>query len=88
MRSKEEHDKQLKFGNGTQLAMIVDALEAGLFITPMYALEHFGCFRLAAQIFVLRQEGWDIETIMHHEGRKKWAVYKLISTPAATARAA
>lgn len=31
-------------------------------ITPLEALEHYGCFRLAARIKELREDGHDIKT--------------------------
>ena len=31
-------------------------------ITPMEALEQYGCYRLGARVFDLRQDGYDIST--------------------------
>jgi hypothetical protein len=45
-------------------------------ITPLEALNEYGCFRLGGRIFELRQEGMPIETIYPSEG-KKYAIYKL-----------
>ena len=45
-------------------------------ITPLEALEAFGCFRLSAIIFDLRRDGWNIRTDIN-EGKKKYAVYVL-----------
>ena len=46
-------------------------------ITPMMALQMFGCFRLASVIFRLRNEdGMNIETkIDRGEGNKQYATY-------------
>lgn len=46
-------------------------------ITPIQALTLFGCFRLAAVIFNLREKGFIIETEMVHRKGKKWASYTL-----------
>jgi len=43
-------------------------------ITPMSALEHFGCFRLGARISELREDGHPITTHIN-EGKKKYAIY-------------
>lgn len=49
----------------------------GKALTPIQALNLFGCFRLAAVIFNLREEGFTIETEMVHRKGKKWASYTL-----------
>lgn len=48
-------------------------------ITPIEALNKYGCFRLGAHIFELRQEGHKIATTMRYapNGRKRWAEYSL-----------
>lgn len=45
-------------------------------ITPLEALEAFGCFRLSAVIFDLRHEGYNIRTDIN-DGKKKYAIYVL-----------
>ncbi|MBL4940340.1 MAG: hypothetical protein JKY81_01605 [Colwellia sp.] len=48
----------------------------GMFrLTPRFALLNFGCFRLAARIFELRNDGHDILTTRTDEGH---AIYTLI----------
>lgn len=38
-------------------------------ITALDALQHIGCFRLAARIEELRRDGWEIETVREeHDG--------------------
>lgn len=59
----------------SQRVNILSALKRGDTITPMDALQKFGCFRLAARIKDLRDDGWDIETDMS-EG---YASYYLVS---------
>ncbi len=61
----------------SQKKLIREWLEAGNSITPMEALNLFGCFRLGARIWDLRDEGMKIETEMNYNGRKKNAVYYL-----------
>lgn len=61
----------------TQIDAIREFLEKGNSITPLDALREFGCFRLAAVIFMLRDEGMDIETITEHKNGKKYARYIL-----------
>lgn len=46
----------------TQSAQILAALKAGQHITPIGALNRFGCFRLAARISELREAGHKINT--------------------------
>jgi hypothetical protein len=59
----------------------VDAIRSFLLegnsLTPIDALERFGCFRLAARIDDLRQEGLDIETVKERRNGKSYARYKL-----------
>ena len=46
-------------------------------ITPIQALNLFGCFRLAALIFNIRAEGYTVDTEMVHRKGKQWALYTL-----------
>jgi len=46
-------------------------------ITPLQALDKYGCLRLAARIADLRERGHQIETIMVDHGEKRFAKYKL-----------
>ena len=46
----------------TQDQQILDYLKSGKTLTPLVALEKFGCFRLSARIFNLREEGHAIIT--------------------------
>tara|TARA_R100000306_G_C4339333_1_gene124378 strand:+ start:52 stop:249 length:198 start_codon:yes stop_codon:yes gene_type:complete len=52
-------------------------LEDGKTLTPIDALERFGCFRLAARIDDLRREGLEIETKYQHKDGKRFASYGL-----------
>lgn len=48
----------------TQEELIQDHLERGHKITPLDALNKFGCFRLGARIYDLKQKGLDIKREM------------------------
>ena len=59
----------------TQNRMILQHLESGKPITPMDALNLYGCFRLSARIFDLRERGVEITTgkryVTDRNGKKK-----------------
>lgn len=64
--------------NPTQEVVILAALRAGEKITPLDALDRFGCFRLASRISALKKAGHPIEKRMvKGGGGKKWAEYSL-----------
>lgn len=48
----------------TQQAHILTHLKAGLTLTPLEALNKFGCFRLGARIYDLKQSGHQISKQM------------------------
>lgn len=48
-------------------------------ITPLQALDKFGCLRLGARIMELRNEGYNIMTKMVEKNGKRFARYKLLS---------
>lgn len=62
----------------TQTEMIRADLLSGREITPMDALREYGCFRLAARIKELRDEGMNIETIKEQRDGRSWARYKFV----------
>ena len=62
----------------SQTNMILNHLKTAP-ITPIDALEQYGCFRLAARIADLRKDGWNIHTELVEKGDKRWAKYHLIS---------
>lgn len=63
----------------TQKDAILGYLMAGNTITPLEALDKFGCFRLADIIFKLKKDGYNIETARIKDGDKWYARYKLIT---------
>lgn len=63
----------------TQKQWILNQLKKGKKVTPLDSLDGCGCFRMAAIIFELREEGYLIETIRQHSlGGANYAGYKLI----------
>lgn len=48
----------------SQSQRILEYLLAGKRLTPLLALEKFGCFRLGGRVYDLKREGWDIQTEM------------------------
>ena len=63
----------------SQLSQIRAHLQKGNTLTPIEALEKFGCFRLGARIKNLREAGMEIKTTMNRRGKKQWASYSLTS---------
>ena len=61
----------------TQKDAILEYLKEHGSITPLEALDKFGCFRLSAVIFELREDGYVITTTLN-EGEKKYAIYTLL----------
>ena len=66
----------------SQPALILNHLKSGKEITPMEALELYGCFRLGAVIYKLKDDGYKIHTRIQRykkpSGKRGlYAVYKL-----------
>jgi hypothetical protein len=61
----------------SQLKEIRHYLESGGKLTPLEALDKFGCFRLAAIVHNLREEGLNIKTTMVKQGKKSFAEYSI-----------
>ena len=62
----------------TQNQQIKSYLEQGKTITPLQALNKFGCFRLAARVNDLRKEGLNIATKIVTKEGKTFASYRLV----------
>ena len=62
----------------TQNQQIKSYLEKGKSITPIDALNKFGCFRLAARINELRKDGLNIATKIVTKDGKSYASYRLV----------
>jgi|TARA_R100001129_G_scaffold122496_2_gene85310 hypothetical protein len=74
-RSKSDAPPEAK--DLTQEENIKRYLEGMNMITPLYALNVYGCFRLSAIIYNLRKEGMDIVTEFVTFGNKTFACYML-----------
>jgi hypothetical protein len=61
----------------SQKKMIREYLMSGKSITPIDALQLFGCFRLATRVFELKEEGMPIVTTMIESNGKRFASYSL-----------
>ena len=61
----------------TQTQKILLYLKSGKTLTPIEALNKFGCFRLAARIADLRRDGHKIWTNYIQKDKKIFAAYKL-----------
>ena len=59
----------------SQNEVIRAALLSGRSLTPLDALNEFGCFRLAARVADLRREGMDIECATETKNGKRYARY-------------
>jgi hypothetical protein len=62
----------MKNATESQNTQIITALINGKRITPLDALDWFGCFRLSARISELKKEGWNIEkeTVLLSSGKR------------------
>ncbi len=61
-----------------QCLLILQHLQSGKSINPLQALNQYGCFRLGARIYNLKQNGYNIESRMiKTESGKKYAEYLL-----------
>lgn len=63
--------------NKSQNEQILTYLSKGKGITPIQALNKFGCFRLAARISDLREQGHKIKTETMTQNGKSFASYRL-----------
>jgi len=79
---KTEKQKTMKTmetkGTQTQKEAILRHLQSGKTITPLEALNLYGCFRLGARIWELRDEGYRIRSENVKQGKKTFASYRLI----------
>lgn len=62
----------------SQNKQVLAMLQRGRKITPLEALEKFGCFRLSARIGQLRDMGYHIITTIVRKNGKRFAQYSLI----------
>jgi hypothetical protein len=68
----------LKLTTMSQTTQIANYLNKGRKLTPIDALNKFGCFRLAARISDLRNDGMNIKTtIIKLKNKKQIAQYSI-----------
>lgn len=67
----------------TQTEQILEHLRKQGSINPMLALKLYGCFRLAARISDLKEQGYLISSIMCSRRGKRYAAYSLVEARAA-----
>ena len=60
-----------------QEQQILNYLREGNAVTPLLALERFGCMRLASRVHRLREQGYEIETRHKRSNDKVYAEYYL-----------
>lgn len=65
----------------SQSQIILQALSQGARLTPLDALSKFGCFRLGARIWDLKQAGYNIEMELVERQGKRVAEYYLKLEP-------
>ena len=65
----------------TQTDQILAHLKSGKSITPLEALDLYGCFRLGARVFGLKKLGYDIRTETVESNGKRFARYFIPSKP-------
>ena len=63
-----------------QSQMILEYMAQGHRNSPLEALNKFGCLRLGARIYDLKNEGHNIITEMVSENGKRFARYSLIKS--------
>lgn len=61
----------------SQTQQILNHLRSGKHITPLEALNRFGCFRLGARIHELKEAGYRIRSRMVKVGEKRVAKYDM-----------
>lgn len=65
----------------TQTAQILAHLKTGRSITPIDALNKYGCFRLGARIYDLKQDGHNIyREMVETDSGKRVASYTLVKS--------
>ena len=63
--------------NKSQSNKVLEHLKSGNRITPLEALNMFGCFRLSAIIYHLKDKGHNIQTRLIKRDNKQFAEYRL-----------
>ena len=61
----------------SQCDRILTHLQSGKTINPLQALDLYGCLRLGARIYDLKQSGFDIDSRLVHENGVQYAEYSM-----------
>lgn len=61
----------------SQCDRILIYLQSGKTINPLQALNLYGCFRLGARIYDLKQSGYDIDSRLVHKNGAQYAEYSM-----------
>lgn len=61
----------------SQTEEILKHLKTGRSLSPLEALEKFGCFRLGGRIYDLKKQGYNIITDTVEKNGKRFASYRL-----------
>jgi hypothetical protein len=69
----------------TQTQAVLDHMRSRGSINPLVALRRYGCFRLAARIRDLRDDGYLINAVIVSKRGKKYAAYSLVEGKRAAA---
>ena len=65
-------------GKMSQTQLILKHLESGRSITPLEALQSYGCMRLGARVWELEKQGYKIKHEMVHNNGKHFSKYSLV----------
>lgn len=73
---------QRKHLKDSQFTLILNHLQSGKEINPKIAIRKYGCYRLGAIIYLIKEEGYNISSRLEYfkkpSGRKgHYAVYRL-----------
>lgn len=61
----------------SQTKRILDHFLQGKSLTPLEALRLYECLRLSARVLDFKKMGYEFETIIESNGKKKFASYRL-----------
>ena len=67
-------------GSNSQSAAILEYLRRGNALTPLEALDRFGCFRLGARVWELKQAGYRIVTQMIAVGERSGKIDSILES--------
>lgn len=71
----EETTQEQEVSFDSQESLILSWLQDGYSLTPMQALNSWGCWALSQRVTRLRKRGYNIHTKMIKRGNKRFAQY-------------